>query len=104
MIIRKGACRNRRGFGFYRGGRVLDGVDGEAGLLDVELLAGHLVSLPLVHLLPLEGLHGAPLDVDGRRTLGLLKRVAVLDQLLVQALDLRNSSIKGTTYCSVRFY
>ena len=78
----------------YGGGRVLDRVDGEAGLLDVELLASHLVSVSLVHLLPLKRLHGALLDVGGRRALGLLERVAVLDQLLVQTLDLRNKYIK----------
>lgn len=82
-----------------RGGRVLDGVNGEAGLLDVELLPGHLISLPLVHLLPLERFHGSLLDVGGRRPLGFLERVAVLDQLLVQPLDLRVRKQSGPNRC-----
>lgn len=51
-------------------------------------MPGHLVPLLLVHLLALQGLHRAPLDVGGGGAFGFLQRVAVLDQLLVQPLDL----------------
>lgn len=82
-------------FSAYRGGGVLYRVDRERCLLDVELLPRHLVPLLLVHLLALQALHGTPLDIGRGWALGLLKRVAVLQQLLVQPFDLSRGRINA---------